>query len=109
MDSLAAEKNITAKLSSIHVNYWYGSHTKVTACKALLQSPKNPLGIAREQVVYCGDSPNDEPLFAFFDQTVGVANIRKYLGQMKSPPRYITKKPGGEGFQEVAALLTKPI
>jgi HAD superfamily hydrolase (TIGR01484 family) len=108
LTTLAADARVTAKLSSIHVNYWYGSHTKVTAAEWLLKGPLASLSISRDQTVFSGDSPNDEPLFAFFDHTVGVANIAKYLPRMKTPPRYVTEKPGGEGFREIAARLCQP-
>jgi HAD superfamily hydrolase (TIGR01484 family) len=102
---LEKQKDVTFKLSSIHVNYWFGSHTKVTACRHLLGGPLKALGIARDNVLYCGDSPNDEPLFEFFEHSMGVANVAKFLPRMKSPPRYLAKKPNGSGFQEVVARL----
>ena len=95
------EKGITAKLSSIHVNYWVGSHTKVTASRALIEE----MGLSDDGIVFCGDSPNDEPLFEHFPHSVGVANITRYLDQMDHPPRYTTQSTGGGGFQEVVNYL----
>jgi HAD superfamily hydrolase (TIGR01484 family) len=105
LEALRREKGITHKLSSIHVNYWCGAHTKVTACESLLDHDGKKLGISRDQVLYCGDSPNDEPLFAFFNHNVGVANISQFLDRMQTPPRYITTSPAGAGFQEIVSLL----
>ena len=105
MARLKRERGITAKLSSIHVNYWCGTHTKVTACRHWLDTEAKTLGVKREQVVFCGDSPNDEPLFEFFDHTVGVANISKFLKSMTHTPRYITSQRGGLGFQQLAQIL----
>lgn len=102
---LAKERDLTAKLSSIHINYWCGTHTKVTACERLLQTEGKRLGITKQEIVYVGDSPNDEPLFEFFEHSVGVANIQKFLPRLKHPPRYVTREPSGAGFQELAALL----
>ena len=69
----------TLPTSELHpdANYWCGRHTKITACKSLLEREGARRGITAEHIVYSGDSPNDEPLFAFFHHTVGVANIRK--------------------------------
>lgn len=102
---LARHGDLTYKLSSIHVNYWYGSHTKVTACRYLLEGPGKKAGLDRENVIYCGDSPNDEPLFEFFPHTVGVANIQRFLPSMKTPPKYLAEKPNGSGFQEIVSRL----
>lgn len=106
LEFLGRDKQITHKLSSIHVNYWFGKHTKVTACKHLLELEGLKRGITKEEVVFSGDSPNDEPLFEYFTHTVGVANIKKYLSKMKHPPKHYTQSPGGEGFQELVGFLT---
>jgi len=104
MELLTNYDGITFKLSSIHVNYWQGSHTKVTAVTRLLEEWKSD-GIAPNDCVYCGDSPNDEPLFAHFDRSVGVANVKEYLGRMKFHPKFITTAHHGAGFQELVQHL----
>ncbi len=100
--------DITHKLSSIHVNYWCGKQTKTTACEFLLEQFKQ-LGLNKNNVIYCGDSPNDEPLFEYFTHTVGVANIQKYLKLLKTKPRYVTTEAGGRGFQQVVDNLLNPL
>lgn len=104
LSELSQHKDITHKLSSIHVNYWCGTQTKTTACEWILEHFKDR-GLTKNSVVYCGDSPNDEPLFEYFTQTVGVANIRKYLPLLKAKPRFITTEAGGRGFQQVVDYL----
>ena len=104
---LSEAPGITAKLSSIHINYWYGEHTKVTACEYLLQTEGKQRGLTKENILYSGDSPNDEPLFEFFPHSLGVANIKLFWDKLKHHPKYITQNEGGEGFQEfVEELLT---
>ncbi len=105
LEELARHKEITFKLSSIHVNYWYGTHTKVTACQYLLDGPLKKRGIGKENIVYCGDSPNDEPLFEFFEHSLGVQNLMRFADRMKCLPTYLSKTPNGSGFQEVASHL----
>jgi len=105
LEALSKEKGITAKLSSIHVNYWCGTHTKVTACEHLLETEGKTRGIAKDQIVFSGDSPNDEPLFAYFPHSVGVANIGPYLDQLKDAPKYVTERHEGRGFQELVDHL----
>ncbi|MBW1864929.1 MAG: HAD family hydrolase, partial [Deltaproteobacteria bacterium] len=51
------------------------------------------------------DSPNDCPMFAFFPHSVGVANILDFKGRLESEPAWITTKPGGYGFAEMADIL----
>jgi len=109
MQFLQSDSRITAKLSSIHINYWVGQHTKLTACEHWLKEFGGPLGIGRDQIVYSGDSPNDEPLFGFFPKSVGVANVTKYLPQMAHLPKFITPSEGGKGFQELAKKLLEGV
>lgn len=105
LNLLGKEKDITAKLSSIHVNYWCGKHTKVTAVEKLLASEGAKRLIKKENVVFSGDSPNDEPLFQYFSHSVGVANIARFLPRLKHKPKYITHERGGSGFVEMVQVL----
>ncbi len=52
-----------------------------------------------------GDSPNDAPLFSFFENSVGVANVRRFSGRMAAAPKYVTAAASGAGFAELAAHL----
>ncbi len=61
----------------------------------------------RSQVAYIGDSPNDEPMFSFFEHTVGVANLAEFRDGMRYLPQWITEQPGGHGFCELADLLVR--
>jgi HAD superfamily hydrolase (TIGR01484 family) len=99
-------KGVTAKVSSIHINAWMGSFDKVGMSLALLTEDFGlPLTALDGAVVYVGDSPNDEPMFARFPLSVGVANIRRFLPSLASPPRWITPSEGGYGFVELAERL----
>lgn len=97
-----------AKISSIHVNAWFGQHDKYSCCRLLLKELyQEDFDQERENYIYFGDSPNDEPLFREFSNTVGVANVREFLPRMKHPPKFITKKEGGHGFAEAAKWILK--
>lgn len=95
----------TAKVSSIHVNAWIGDFSKLQMSLSVLGSFGVDGDEARRRVVYAGDSPNDEPMFAYFPLSVGVANVKAFLPQMRFHPRWITRQPGGLGFAELAALF----
>jgi HAD superfamily hydrolase (TIGR01484 family) len=97
----------TAKVSSIHVNAWYGDHDKLSTSLHLLREVFGIDGAAeRERIVYAGDSPNDAPMFGFFPNAVGVANVRDFVGRMSALPAYVTRGRSAEGFAELAELLT---
>jgi len=95
-----------AKVSSIHVNGWFGDFNKVTTAKLLLQKE---FGLSEaqilEQCAYVGDSPNDEPLFESFRHTFGVANVRDFSAQMKHLPAYVSPSESGHGFCEIVEKI----
>jgi HAD superfamily hydrolase (TIGR01484 family) len=97
-----------AKVSSIHVNAWFGVHDKLTMSRRFL-SEAFDLEIEKhiKTIAYCGDSPNDAPMFAVFPLGVGVANIRPYSGLMAHLPRYVTVAEGGLGFAEFAHVVLR--
>ncbi|MPR06764.1 HAD-IIB family hydrolase [Microvirga tunisiensis] len=97
-----------AKVSSIHVNGWFGDYNKLSMAKTLLA---DGFGMdweeAKNAVVYAGDSPNDEPMFAAFPLSVGVANIQTFAHRLTSKPAYLANGHSGEGFVELADLLLR--
>ena len=96
----------TAKISSIHVNGWFGDYDKLSMTRLLFAEIfKVDLDAVRDQVVFCGDSPNDAPMFAHFSHAVGVANIRAFDGRLDASPAWITRGEGGIGFAEMVAVL----
>jgi HAD superfamily hydrolase (TIGR01484 family) len=96
----------TAKISSIHVNGWYGRYDKLGMTGRLLADIFG-LDIERDntRVLFAGDSPNDAPLFGFFRNSVAVANFRDFASRSRSHPRWITARAGGAGFAELADAL----
>lgn len=103
------QRGAMAKLSSIHVNTWFGRYDKLTCVRKLARELlKFPADF--QNVMYIGDSPNDEPFFENLPLTTGVANIAKYLNRpdlMRYAPKYITQSPGGEGFAELVDKILK--
>jgi len=98
----------TAKVSSIHVNGWFGGYDKLTTSLRLL-SDEFGLDAAtnRDAVVFAGDSPNDAPMFGYFPNSVGVANVMRFRDSLPAAPTWITAKSGGQGFAELAGHLLK--
>lgn len=104
--AIMESEGLTAKVSSIHVNGWFGGYDKLSTSRlALAEDFAIDIGSERERVVFAGDSPNDQPMFAFFPNAVGVANVREMADLMTSLPRYVTPSAGSAGFAELAEAL----
>ena len=95
-----------AKLSSIHVNAWFGNYDKLGMTLIYLREIEGlDEDSAKKSVMFFGDSPNDEPMFSFFPNSCGVANITDFLYSMNDKPRFITEKKSGEGFAQAVEYL----
>jgi len=107
--ALMEAEGMTAKVSSIHVNGWFGGYDKLAMTRTLLAEVfATDLDAARDRFVFAGDSPNDAPMFAYFPNAVGVANVRPFLDRIAVPPAYITQREAGAGFVELADALLAP-
>lgn len=95
-----------AKISSIHVNGWFGDYDKLAMTKRFFSEVfQVDLDSRKKAVIFSGDSPNDAPMFSFFPNGVGVANIRQFADDLQDKPAWITEKPGGYGFAEMVDIL----
>ena len=97
---------MTATVSSIHINGWFGEHSKLTGARWIVRELwDRDLDAEIDRWVYVGDSTNDQVMFEHFPHSVGVANIRRFEAQLTHPPRYITPSERGAGFAELARHL----
>ena len=98
----------TAKVSSIHVNGWFGDYDKLTMTKRLFEQVFSvDIESDAAAIAFVGDSPNDADMFDFFPNAVGVANVQEWVDSLKSTPRWVTENPGGFGFAEFAQIVVK--
>jgi HAD superfamily hydrolase (TIGR01484 family) len=96
----------TVKVSSIHVNGWFGQYDKLTMTQELFDRVfQQPLQNLQDQVLFIGDSPNDSPMFGFFPISVGVANVRQQMHRLQHAPKYVCEGEGGAGFAQMARHL----
>ncbi len=102
--ALCTEHGATAKVSSIHVNAWFGNYDKLSMAKLFLTDHLGEKDL-KNSVLFFGDSPNDEPMFSYFPHSCAVANIRPFLDKLSSPPTYIAEKESGEGFSRCVEFL----
>ena len=95
-----------AKVSSIHVNGWFGDYDKLSMTRLFTRERWGlDLDEHREEFLFCGDSLNDEPMFAWFPYACGVANVHDFKDAMTSLPKFGTSGRGGEGFCQLADRL----
>ena len=97
---------MNATVSSIHINGWFGAHNKLEGARWIVREllGRN-LDSEIDHWVYVGDSTNDQLMFEAFPNSVGVANIDRFLPELKNKPRYVTQGARGAGFAEVARFL----
>ncbi len=100
------EEGAVAKVSSIHVNGWFGDYDKLIMARTFAADILGLDVAARnDEIVFVGDSPNDQPMFGFFANACGVANVRDFGGQITTPPKWVASGKGGAGFREIADRL----
>jgi HAD superfamily hydrolase (TIGR01484 family) len=102
------EAGATAKVSSIHVNGWFGAYDKLTMTKAMLAAEfAADLDRDAHRLLFVGDSPNDEPMFQAFALSIGVANVIEGAARLRHFPKFVTKSEAGAGFVELADHLLR--
>ena len=104
--ALMRAAGMNAKISSIHVNGWFGDYDKLGMTRNLMQQ-RYGVDLAREQqhYLFVGDSPNDAPMFRCFSNSVGVANVADFAARLDCAPSYVARARSGEGFVEVVERL----
>jgi len=89
----------TCKVSSIHVNGWFGDYNKLGMRKTFVQERWGlDLDTEKWRFLFCGDSPNDEPMFQYFPHTAGVKNILRFAQHMTHLPRFVARQGGVRAF-----------
>ena len=103
---IAKQNGAIAKISSIHVNCWIGTHNKLSTSLNML---KENFGLSdkeiQNKVVFIGDSPNDSTMFGFFENSVGVANVVDLVDSIEILPKYLTSNFSGDGLVELANFI----
>ncbi|HPU19664.1 MAG TPA: HAD-IIB family hydrolase [Alicycliphilus sp.] len=95
-----------ATVSSIHINGWYGAHNKLEGARWIVRELLGrDLDAELSHWVYVGDSTNDQLMFEHFENSVGVANIARFVPQLTHLPRYVTQGERGAGFAELARAI----
>ncbi len=99
-------EGMTASVSSIHINGWFGMHNKLQGARwAVRELLGRDLDLEMAQWVFIGDSTNDELMFEAFPNSFGVANVQRFEAQLTHLPRYVTQSERGAGFAEFATAV----
>lgn len=103
---LFKEAGAQAKVSSIHVNGWFGQYDKLTMTRTLIERElPDTLQDMEQRTLFIGDSANDAPMFGHFDISVGVANVVEQIHRIATPPKFVCTRRSGDGFVEMATYL----
>ncbi len=95
-------------VNSLWVLGWFGDFDKLAMTRKMLAELfAADIEHDRHAFIYVGDSLNDQPMFGFFPNSVGVATVRRYVDRMTTPPQWVTRGGGGSGFVEVADALLR--
>jgi hypothetical protein len=106
VQKIAEEEGAKAKVSSIHVNIWMGDYDKLSMVESFLVKRFGwKPGAGDTEVIFVGDSPNDEPMFARFPLACAVANVSRYGNLIRHLPAYVATQECGDGFAEIAAVI----
>ena len=103
--TLLRRAGFAAVRSSVHVNFGPPAFDKLTACRRVITDVLGGDLNDLSGYVFIGDALNDAPMFAAFDHSVGVANIRHWMDELSAHPKFITPSPEGAGLRELVARL----
>jgi HAD superfamily hydrolase (TIGR01484 family) len=107
IERMFRDAGATHKVSSIHVNGWFGDWDKRGM---VIEIGRRWFGMDldgrdRGAAVFLGDSPNDEPMFEHFPRACAVANLRDFLPRLRHAPAYLCTGDGADGFVELVDHL----
>jgi len=106
--ALMESEGMHATISSIHVNGWYGGHNKLEGARWIVRELwGRRLDDEIPRWAYVGDSTNDALMFEHFDNSIGVANVRRFEAALSHLPRYVASRERGAGFAEAAAAVLR--
>ena len=85
--------------SNVHINYWVGDISKRNGVEHFLKhyAPH----VAKDESIFYGDAANDESMFEYFPNTVGVSNIINILDQLEYKPKIVLEGKDNSGAHGV--------
>lgn len=102
--SFLKERGLHSSCSNVHLNFWAGELSKSSAIKTFMA--KSFPSVSADEVLFFGDSLNDESVFKDFPKTVGVSNIERVIDKLSHRPTLILKGEQNQGPHGVYSLLS---
>ncbi|MBT4790012.1 MAG: HAD family phosphatase [Halobacteriovoraceae bacterium] len=81
--------------SNVHINFWVGDISKARGVEYFIKNYAPHVG--KDECLFYGDAANDESMFEFFPNTVGVSNILAILDQLEYKPKIILEGKDNSG------------
>lgn len=103
--SMLRQRGFAAVRSSVHVNFGPPTFDKLSACKVVVAKVLGGDVADLAPYVYVGDALNDAPMFAGFELSIGVANVKKWWEELAQKPHFLTEGEEGAGLREVVDHL----
>ena len=72
--------------SNVHLNFWIGDISKKNSVEYYLENYSTH---SKDECIYFGDSLNDQSVFSWMENSVGVSNISRVLQVLKHKPATI--------------------
>ncbi len=106
VEQIMRSEGLQATVSSIHINGWIGSHNKLQGAHWIVRELfQRDLAQEMQRWAYVGDSTNDQLMFEAFESSVGVANIARFLPELRHLPKYVTPYRNGAGFAQFCSAI----
>lgn len=101
--SFLSKEEINFSTSNVHLNFWSGDVSKYNAVKSFTDMYIE--GISLDECIYFGDSLNDESMFRYFENSVGVSSIKDVLSKLEYKPKVILTGEENDGPDGVYSYL----
>ena len=99
VESFLADKNLNFSRSNVHINFWIGDISKSNGVETYMKDFAPHLN--KDECIFYGDAANDESMFQYFPNTVGVSNILSILDQLKYKPKIVLEGKDNSGAHGV--------
>jgi hydroxymethylpyrimidine pyrophosphatase-like HAD family hydrolase len=85
--------------SNVHINFWIGDISKSNGVKHFIKNYAPH--VEKDECIFYGDAANDESMFEYFPNTVGVSNIINILDQLQYKPKIVLEGKDNSGAHGV--------
>lgn len=96
VESFLHKKGVNFSRSNVHINFWMGDISKRNGVEYFLKNYVPHIG--HDECIFYGDAANDESMFEFFPNTVGVSNIMEVLDQLQYKPSIVLEGKDNAGI-----------